>query len=59
MREDQLFGLIASLALLIWLIGRGMVPNPRRRRQATILALGLVAGGIVLALAQTIVWLAR
>ena len=34
MRDDQLFGLIASVALLVWLLGRGVSPDPRRRRQA-------------------------
>jgi hypothetical protein len=59
MREDQLFGLIASLALLIWLIGRGMGASARRRRQAELAALGLVAAGIVVALALTVGWLVR
>ena len=56
MRDDQLFGLIASVALLIWLLGRGMLPNPRRRRQAEAVALGLVGAGIVYAVVKSVIW---
>jgi uncharacterized membrane protein len=56
MREDQLFGLVAGVALLIWLVGRGMIADPRRRRQAEALALGLVAAGILFALIRTFAW---
>lgn len=59
MREDQLFGLVAGVALLIWLLGRGIVPGLRRRQQAEMLALGLVAAGILYALVQTVIWFAR
>lgn len=59
MRDDQIFGLIASVALLIWLLGRGILPDRRRRRQAEIAALGLVAAGIVYALVQTVIWFGR
>jgi len=55
MRDDQLFGLIASVALLIWLLGRGMLPNPRRRRQAEAVALGLVGAGIVYAVVKSVI----
>ena len=43
MRDDQLFGVIASVALLVWLLGRGVLPGPRRRRQAELAAFGLIA----------------
>ncbi len=56
MREDQLFGLVAGVALLIWLAGRGMISNPRRRKQAEAVALGLVAAGILFALVRTVAW---
>ncbi len=56
MREDQLFGVVAGAALLIWLVGRGMIADPRRRRQAEVVALGLVAAGILFAVIRTIGW---
>ena len=56
MREDQLFGVVAGVALLIWLIGRGMIADPRWRRQAEVVALGLVAAGILFALVRTVAW---
>jgi hypothetical protein len=59
MRDDQIFGVIAMVALLVWLLGRGMLPDPRRRRQAEMVALGLVGAGIVYALVQTIAWFSR
>ena len=58
MREHQLFGVVASAALLIWLIGRGMARDPRRRRQIEAVALGLVAAGIVYALVRAVMWFA-
>jgi hypothetical protein len=57
MRDDQIFGVIASLALLIWLLGRGVLPEPRRRRQAEIAAIGLIGAGILYALVRTVAWL--
>ena len=59
MRDDQIFGAVAMVALLVWLVGRGVLPDPRRRRQAEMAALGLVGAGIVYALVQTIVWFNR
>lgn len=56
MRDDQLFGLIAMVAVLVWL-GRAYVPEPRRR-QAEIAAFGLIGAGIVLALIRSAIWLA-
>ena len=58
MREDQIFGLVAGVALLIWLVGRGMAADPRRRRRFEAIALGLVAAGILFALVRTAMWLA-
>lgn len=54
MRDEQLFGVIASLALLIWL-GRRFLPDPAARR-AEMFALILVIAGIVYALIRTMIW---
>ncbi|MFL5334543.1 MAG: hypothetical protein ACJ8H8_15460 [Geminicoccaceae bacterium] len=54
MRDDQLFGLIASVALLVWLLGRGAAPDLRWRRRAEALALALIALGILYALVRAI-----
>jgi hypothetical protein len=59
MQDDQIFGVIASVALLVWLIGRGVLPDPRRRRQAEIAAIGLIGAGILYALVQTAAWFGR
>lgn len=56
MRDDQIFGVVAGAALLIWLVGRGMAGDPRRRRQVEAVALGLVAAGIAYALLRAAVW---
>jgi hypothetical protein len=56
MRDDQLFGVVAGAALLIWLVGRGMAGDPRRRRQVEAVALGLVAAGIAYALLRAVLW---
>jgi predicted MFS family arabinose efflux permease len=56
MRDDQLFGVVAAAALLIWLGGRRLLPEPRARRQAEILALVIVAAGILYALVRTFLW---
>jgi hypothetical protein len=50
MEEQQFFGLVSGLALLVWLVGRNIVPDPRRRRQVELMALGLVVAAIVYAL---------
>lgn len=52
MSPDQLFGLIALLALLVWL-GRFHLP-PRHRRSMERLAMALIGGGILVALAFTV-----
>ncbi len=56
MRDDQLFGAVAGLALLIWLLGRGFSSDPRWRRRVEALALGMVAAAILYALYRTIIW---
>lgn len=58
MRDDQLFGAVASLALLIWLLGRGFSSDPKWRRRIEALALGLVAAAILYAVSRTIMWFA-
>lgn len=58
MRDDQLFGVIASVALLVWLLGRGVLPDPRRRRQAELAAFGLIAAGLLYAMVRTAQWIA-
>lgn len=55
MRDDQIFGLVASAALLIWLLGRRVLPSPYHER-AELFALGLVAAGILYALYRTMLW---
>lgn len=52
MSPDQLFGLVAMTALLIWL-GRGWFP-PRHRQTAERVAMALIGGGILVALAFTV-----
>ena len=52
MSPDQLFGLVALTALLIWL-GRGYLP-PRHRRTMERVAFALIGGGILVALAFTV-----
>lgn len=58
MDEEKLFGVVASLALLIWLLGRGTLRG-RLGRNAELLALGLVGAGILYALFQTLLWFSR
>jgi len=57
MRDDQIFGVIASVALLVWLLGRSALPNHRLRRLAELTAIGLIGGGIFYALVQSLFWL--
>lgn len=55
MRDDQIFGVIASVALLVWLIGRGgMLRDPRARYYAQLAAMGLLGAGLVYALFLTL-----
>ncbi len=58
MDDERLFGLVAGLALLIWLAGRSTLPG-RLGRNAELLAFGLVGAGIVYALFQTLLWFTR
>lgn len=55
MTDDRLFSLVALLAILIWLVGRGILPNPRHRRLATTAALVLIGAGVVYALVLAVV----
>lgn len=50
MSDDQIFGVVASVALLVWLVGRGTARDPRRRRAMELAALGLVGAALVYAL---------
>lgn len=52
MREDQLFGLVAMTALLLWL-GARMMPE-RHRATMERVAFALMGGGIVVALLLTV-----
>ena len=52
MREDQIFGLVAMVALLLWLTAR-MMPEARRRTFER-LAFLLIGGGIAVALLFTV-----
>jgi hypothetical protein len=47
--QHQLFGVVASLALLVWLLGRGVVRDERRRRMAEMAAFGLVGAAMLYA----------
>ena len=55
MREDQLFGLIASSALLIWLLGRNVAPGRPWRRRTELVALAMVGLAILYALLRAII----
>ena len=52
MSPDQLFGLVAMTALLIWL-GRGFLPQ-HHHKTAERVAMALIGGGILVALAFTV-----
>lgn len=58
MTDDRLFSLVALLAILIWLVGRGYLPNPRHRRLAEVAAMVLVGAAVLYALLQTLGWFA-
>ena len=49
MDENRIFGVVASVALLAWLLGRGVVRDPRRRRYAEMAAYGLVGAALLYA----------
>ena len=59
MTDDKLFALVAIMSLLLWLLGRGVLPNPQHRQMALTAAYGLIGAGIVYALVQTAVWFSR
>lgn len=52
MREDQIFGLVAMVALLLWLTAR-MMPETQRKTFER-LAFLLIGGGIAVALVFTV-----
>ena len=52
MREDQIFGLVALVALLLWLAAR-MLPQAHRQTFER-LAFVLIGGGIAVALLFTV-----
>lgn len=49
MDENQLFGVVAGLALLVWLLGRGVLRDGRLRRLARTAAFGLVGVALLYA----------
>jgi hypothetical protein len=57
MSDEQIFGVVASLSLLIWLLSGRAVP-PQHRRAALYAAFGILAAGILYALFQTARWFA-
>lgn len=57
MTDQQIFGLVASLSLLVWLLSGRMVP-PRHRRAALLAAYGILGAGLLYAVFQTARWLA-
>jgi hypothetical protein len=58
--DDQLFGVIASVAVLVFLLGRGgMVRNPQQRRYAQLAALGIVLAAILYAGFRSLAWFLR
>ena len=59
MTDDQLFGVIASVAVLIFLLGRGRFVHGTRRRYAQLAALGIVLAAILYAGFMSLAWFLR
>ncbi len=59
MRDDQIFGVIAGAALLIWLLARGRFAHPRHRRFLEVGSFALLAAGMLYALVSWFLWLGR
>jgi hypothetical protein len=57
--DDQLFGVIASVAVLIFLLGRGRFVRGTRRRYAQLAALGIVLAAILYAGFMSLAWFLR
>ncbi|WP_169728319.1 hypothetical protein [Geminicoccus roseus] len=55
MRLEQIFPLIASLAILVWLAPSVFRMSPATREMTSKIALGLIALGILAALAAFVV----
>lgn len=58
MRDDQIFGVIASMALLLWLLGRRR-SGGTGQRWPELAALALIGVGILYAVIQWLLWLQR
>ncbi len=56
MRDDQIFGVIASVALLVWLLGRRRGGDVHRR-WPELVALIVIGAGILYAILQWLLWL--
>ena len=59
MTDDQLFGVIASVAVLIFLLGRGRFVRSAHRRYAQLAALGIVLAAILYAGFMSLAWFLR
>jgi hypothetical protein len=57
--DDQLFGVIASVAVLIFLLGRGTFVRGAHRRYAQLAALGIVLAAILYAGFMSLAWFLR
>ena len=56
MRDDQLLGLMAGVALLLWLVGRSAASDLRWRRRAGQSAIVLVTLGMLFAVLRSIIF---
>ncbi len=54
MDDNQVFGVVASLALLVWLLGRGILRDSRQRRYAEMAAYGLVGAALLYAVVMSL-----